>query len=46
MFEMYPRPTKEQIQEMSDHLNCNELQIKNWYSNKRKKQKLMAKKQW
>jgi len=45
MFEMHPRPTKEQIFEMSEHLSCNELQIKNWYSNKRKKQKLMAKKQ-
>lgn len=45
MFDTCPRPTKEQINEMADRLECNESQIKNWYSNKRKKLKFMAKKQ-
>jgi hypothetical protein len=45
MFDAHPRPSKEQILEMAKSLNCNELQVKNWYSNKRKKQKFIAKKQ-
>jgi hypothetical protein len=45
MFEQFPRPSKEQILEITKFLNCNELQVKNWYSNKRKKQKFIAKKQ-
>ena len=58
MFELHPRPNKDQILEMyvdledfffnqenrAERLDCNETQIKNWYSNKRKKLKSLAKK--
>jgi hypothetical protein len=44
MFDTHPRPSKEQIAEMGKILKCTESQIKNWYSNRRKKQKIIAKK--
>lgn len=39
MFETHPRPNKQLVVEMARNLECTESQIKNWYSNKRKKQK-------
>ncbi len=39
MFETHPRPNKQLVVEMARSLECTESQIKNWYSNKRKKQK-------
>jgi len=45
MFEKHPRPSKEILLEIAQNLNCTELQIKNWYSNKRKKCKFTPKSQ-
>jgi hypothetical protein len=44
MFETYPRPSKDQITEISAKLSCSEAQVKNWYSNKRKKMKMVSRK--
>lgn len=43
-FQLFPRPSKQKYAEMAKTLDCEETHIKNWYSNKRKKQKLLAKK--
>eukprot|EP01017_Pseudomicrothorax_dubius_P006295 TRINITY_DN11769_c0_g1_i5.p1 TRINITY_DN11769_c0_g1~~TRINITY_DN11769_c0_g1_i5.p1 ORF type:complete len:644 (-),score=85.87 TRINITY_DN11769_c0_g1_i5:138-2069(-) len=38
-FAISPKPSKEKYQEIAQHLKCAVSHIKNWFSNKRKKQK-------
>jgi hypothetical protein len=40
MFMLHPRPTKDAYKEIATALSCDESHIKNWYSNRRKKQKI------
>jgi len=39
-----PKPTQKDIEFIADQLGCTELQIKNWYSNKRKKARHLCRK--
>jgi len=44
-FRKNSRPTQEEILVIAKQINCTEVQIKNWYSNKRKKFRLLNKAQ-
>jgi len=44
MFDRDSKPTKEEILQIATQVNCSEIQIRNWFSNKRKKVRSLSSK--